>query len=86
MTFIDLFSILPLIALIVWALLMLLAGLFLRKGSTWIMPLLAVIGLAGVIALTLNQAGKPMSGFGGMLSVDGFSVFLDMLFDMFAFA
>jgi NADH-quinone oxidoreductase subunit N len=80
MTFNDIFSILPLTALIVWALLMLLAGLFLRNRYSIVTPILAVIGLAGTAALALNQVDKPLASFGGMISVDGFSVFLDCLF------
>ena len=80
MTLIDIFSVLPLAALIGWALLMLLVGLFIPKKLYWAHPLLALLGLAGTFVLLLNQAGKSMLGFGGMISVDGFSVYLDGLF------
>jgi NADH-quinone oxidoreductase subunit N len=80
MTFNDIFSILPLTALIVWVLLMLLVGLFTHSRASWVIPLMAVIGLAGTAFLTFNQSGRVMTGFSGMVSADGFSTFLDFLF------
>lgn len=80
MTLIDIFSILPLTMLLVWALLMLLAGLFLPKKLSFLHPILTVIGLAAAFALLVNQAGSSINGFGGMVIVDGFSIFLNGLF------
>lgn len=80
MTFADLFTILPLTALLVWALLMLLGGLFVREKHAFLHPLMAVVGLAGTGALAFNQIDKPALAFGGMVSADGFSVFLSLLF------
>jgi NADH-quinone oxidoreductase subunit N len=79
MTFNDLLSILPLAALVLWALLMLLVGLFLKNRYSLVPPVLAAIGLGGVFALTLYQP-VPRSAFSGMVSIDGFSVFLSCLF------
>lgn len=78
MTQSDLFSLLPLIFLVVWACLLLLVDLFLkRKGLT---ALLAAFGLALAAGLSLAQTGSPTSAFGGMIVLDGFAVFLDVLF------
>ena len=78
MTSSDLLSILPLIVLVVWASLLLLVDLFLkRKGVT---AFLAALGLALTAGLTLAQAGEEASAFGGMIAVDGFANFLNVLF------
>jgi NADH-quinone oxidoreductase subunit N len=76
----DIFSILPLAALLVWALLMLLAGLFIPKKAALLNPILAIIGLVGTGVLLAWHGGESMQGFGGMVQQDGFSVFLDSLF------
>ena len=80
MNLIDLLSILPLIALLVWAMLMLLAGLFLPKKVDWLHPLLALLGLAISAGLLAWHGVQPYSGFNDMVRQDGFSVFLDGLF------
>ena len=78
MTSSDLLSILPLLVLVVWASLLLLVDLFLqRKGMT---ALLAALGLALTAGLTIAQAGDEASTFGGMIAVDGFAIFLNVLF------
>jgi NADH-quinone oxidoreductase subunit N len=78
MTSSDLLSILPLIVLVVWASLLLLVDLFLkRKGVT---AFLAALGLALTAGLTIAQAGDEASTFGGMIAVDGFAIFLNVLF------
>ncbi|MBM3151308.1 MAG: NADH-quinone oxidoreductase subunit N, partial [Chloroflexi bacterium] len=78
MTLSDLYTILPLIALVVWACLLLLADLFIkRKGLT---ALLAAAGLALSMGLALAQAGTEATAFTGMVTLDGFSTFLDVLF------
>jgi NADH-quinone oxidoreductase subunit N len=48
-----------------------------RKGWT---ALLAAIGLAGALGLTLAQAGRELYAFGGMIVLDGFSSFMNVLF------
>ena len=79
MNFSELFSILPLAVLIVWAMLMLLAGLFIPKKLAWLNPALALVGLVGTgVQLGVNWQ-VPLTGFGGMVSSDGFSNYLDAL-------
>jgi NADH-quinone oxidoreductase subunit N len=75
----DLFSILPLAVLIVWALGLLLADLWVPAGRKGITALLAALGLAVALGLSLAQAGQSVTGFGGMVSADGFAVFLNVL-------
>ncbi|KAF0106103.1 MAG: NADH-quinone oxidoreductase subunit N [Anaerolineaceae bacterium] len=80
MTQSDLITILPLLALVVWACALLLVDLFIPKGRKGWTALLAAAGLALTMGLTLAQAGREASGFGGMLRLDGFSTFLNVLF------
>lgn len=78
MTSSDLLSILPLLVLVVWACALLLVDLWLkRKGVT---AFLAALGLALTAGLALAQAGEATSAFGGMLALDGFATFLNVLF------
>ena len=79
MNFSELFSILPLAVLIVWAMLMLLVGLFIPKKLAWLNPLLALVGLVGAGAQLGVNWQVPLTGFGGMVSSDGFSNYLDAL-------
>ncbi len=81
MTMTDFSTILPVTLLAAWASLLLLADLFLpreRKGWT---TLLAALGLALTMGITLAQSGSEAApGFGGMVVRDGFSTFLNALF------
>lgn len=81
MTQTDFSTILPVTLLAAWASLLLLADLFLpreRKGWT---ALLAALGLALTMGITLAQSGSEAApGFGGMIVRDGFSSFLNALF------
>ena len=72
--------ILPLVVLVVWACALLLVDLFIPKGRKGWTALLAAVGLVGALGLTITQNGKLGSGFNGMVMVDGFSVFLNILF------
>jgi len=80
MTQSDLRTILPIILLVGWACALLLVDLFIPKGSKGWTALLAAAGLAGVLGVTLAQAGGELSAFGGMVVLDGFSSFLSALF------
>lgn len=80
MTQSDMNTILPNILLVVWACLLLLADLFIPKGRKGWTALLAAVGLAMVMGVTLAQAGRTMSAFNGMVVQDGFSSFLNVLF------
>jgi NADH-quinone oxidoreductase subunit N len=80
MTLNDLYSILPVIVLVGWALILLLADLFLSKHRPFWTPILAVIGFAASISVSVIFSGKTSSGFNSMILVDGFSGFLTILF------
>jgi NADH-quinone oxidoreductase subunit N len=80
MTQSDFLSILPLLALIAWACMLLLVDLFIPKNHKGWTALLTAVGLALTMGLALAQAGEEISGFGGMVKLDGFSSFLAVLF------
>ncbi len=80
MTKSDLYTILPLLILTGWASVLLLVDLFiprLRKGWT---AVLAAVGLAAALGITLAQAGLEQSAFNGMVTLDRFASFLNSLF------
>ncbi len=80
MTQADLYTLLPIIVLTVWALLLLVVDLFIpndRKGWT---ALLAAAGLALTAGFTISLAGTDTYiGFGGMVLLDGFATFVNLL-------
>jgi NADH-quinone oxidoreductase subunit N len=83
----DIYTILPLLALLVWACALLLVDLFIPGTHKGITALLAAVGLALVMGLAISQAGIQMDGFCNpsqagqcMVRLDGFSSFLDVLF------
>ena len=80
MTISDLYIILPTILLVAWACVLLLVDLFISKGCKGWTALLAAVGLAGAMGITLAQAGQSTTGFNGMVTLDGFSSFLNSLF------
>jgi len=80
MTQSDLNTILPTVILIVWACLLLLVDLFIPRGRKGWTALLAALGLAVALGLTLAYAGREQAAFGGMVVLDGFSSFLNALF------
>lgn len=76
----DLYTILPILVVIVWAVLLMLADLWIpdeRKGLT---AILAAAGLAVALGLTLAQSGKTATAMNGMVVVDGFSVLMNIIF------
>jgi len=80
MTQSDLNTLLPLIFLTVWACILLLVDLFIPKGRKGWTALIAAVGLATAMGLSLAQAGQENIAFSGMVVLDGFSSFLDVLF------
>jgi NADH-quinone oxidoreductase subunit N len=76
----DILSILPLVFLVGWACLLLLVDLFIPKDHKGITALLAAIGLIVSMALTLTQLGLSTAAFNDMIVVDGFSLFLNLIF------
>jgi NADH-quinone oxidoreductase subunit N len=80
MTRSDLYTILPIIILVAWACVLLLVDLFIPKRRKGWTALLAAVGLAAALGVTLAQAGWEMTAFNGMVTLDGFSSFLNALF------
>ncbi len=78
MTTTDLLSVLPIIILISWAGVLLLLDVFLKRKN--LTTSLAVLGLAVTLVVSLSQNNAHLSGFGGMVIVDNFAVFLNALF------
>ena len=63
MTYSDLITLLPLIFLTAWACVLLLVDLFIPKGRKGWTALLAAVGLAAAMGLTLAQAGQDQLRF-----------------------
>jgi NADH-quinone oxidoreductase subunit N len=80
MTLNDLNTLLPLIFLTAWACLLLLVDLFIPKGRKGWTALLGAAGLAAALGLTLARTGQESVAFSGMVVMDGFSTFLNVLF------
>lgn len=73
----DLLSLLPIIILVVWASALTLADLFFERKS--VTAALAALGLVVTLVVTLVMGGEVRTGFGGMVSQDGFAVFISAL-------
>jgi NADH-quinone oxidoreductase subunit N len=80
MTLADIQSILPVFFLVVWAVLLLVADLFIAHEKKGLTALLAALGLAIALGINLGQAGVSTSGFGGMVTLDGFALFLNVIY------
>lgn len=80
----DLFSnltaILPLAVLVLWACVLLLVDLWIPSGRKGITAVLAALGMVVTLVMTVLQAGGEQSAFSGMVVIDGFAVFLNVLF------
>lgn len=80
MTSSDFLTLLPLVVLVFWAMALLLVDLWIPAHRKGITALLAAAGLAVSLGLTLAQSGQARMAFNGMVVVDGFAVFLNVLF------
>jgi NADH-quinone oxidoreductase subunit N len=77
----DMNAILPLAFLMGWACILLLVDLFIPPGRKAWTAFLAALGLGFSLALVILQMpAGPQSAFGGMVSVDGFALFLQVVF------
>ena len=79
MTQADFTTVFPLILLVVWSSVLLLVDLFIPKDRKSITALLAALGLAITLGFTLTQMGQELTGFQGMVVLDGFSIFVNAL-------
>lgn len=75
----DLVNILPLIIVVAWGCLLLLVTVFTRKAHPALIPGLAALGLLAAGVAAVLQSGTQAQAFNGMLSIDGFSRFIDIL-------
>lgn len=80
MTQTDFYTILPASLLTIWACLLLLVDVFIKKERKGLTVLLAAVGLALTMGISLTQLGNNATGFNGMVVLDGFSIFLNILF------
>ena len=80
MTLSDVNAILPLVVLVGWSLLLLLADLWIPAGRKGWTALLAALGLVVSLVLTLLLIGVSQSVLSGMAVVDGFSTFMNVIF------
>ncbi len=69
--------ILPLLTLTIWACALLLVDLLIKRKD--ITALLAALGLAVSLGMTISQIGLSGTGFNNMVVLDGFSIFVDAL-------
>ena len=82
MTQTDLIAILPLLVLVGWALVVMLVDLWIPAHRKGITAVLAAIGLAATLVLTVLQwsrMGAASTAFFGMFTLDGFSLFVDII-------
>ncbi len=86
MSFSDIYPILPLLILVAWACLLLVVDLFIPRDRKALTAILAAVGLAVSMAILIVQAfslpqqsSQAMPLFHGMMTVDGFSIFLNGL-------
>ena len=79
MTQSDFYTVLPLTLLTAWACVLLLLDLFIPKDRKGITALLSALGLALTLGFTLSQTGREVTGFSGMVVLDGFSTFVNAL-------
>ena len=69
----------PYTLLTVWACILLLVDLFIPKGRKGFTAFLSALGLAITLGFTIAQIGIERSGFSGMVTLDGFSTFVNAL-------
>lgn len=72
-------TILPLMVLAVWATVLLLVDAFIPAGRKGWTAALAALGMLVSLAVALFTGGRSASGFSGMVVLDGFSAFLNVL-------
>ena len=77
--FSDFYTLLPLTILVAWACVLLLVDLFIPKERKGITGFLAAMGLALTLGFTISQIGLESTGFNGMVVLDGFSTFVNVL-------
>jgi NADH-quinone oxidoreductase subunit N len=77
--FTDFYTLLPFTILAAWASLLLIVDLFIPGNRKSVTAFLAALGLAVALGYAVTQTGVTASGFGGMVALDGFSTFVNIL-------
>lgn len=80
MTLTDVITLLPLYFLLTWAVLLLMADLWIPSDKKGLTASLAALGLLISLVITVVQSGNNQTAFNDMAVVDGFARFLDVLF------
>jgi NADH-quinone oxidoreductase subunit N len=75
----DYYTLIPYLILTAWACLLLIVDIFIPRKSKGITATLAAMGLAGALGYSITQAGRESIGFSGMVVLDGFSTFANIL-------
>ena len=76
----DFIALLPLIVLVGWTTVLVLVDAFLFRERPAVTAGLAAVGLALSLGLAITQFGQEYTAFSGLAVVDGFSIFLNVLF------
>ncbi|MBI3163016.1 MAG: NADH-quinone oxidoreductase subunit N [Chloroflexi bacterium] len=79
MTQTDFSTLLPLTILTTWACVLLLVDLFIPKDSKGVTAFLSALGLSVALGFSITQIGFTGTGFNGMVILDGFSIFANLL-------
>src|SRR5512138_3006086 len=83
---INLMAVLPLLILVGWGCVVLLVDLFIPGDRKYWTAWLAALGLVGTAValaiqmLAFSRSGQAQFAFNGMLAVDGFAIFLQIVF------
>ena len=78
-TYTDYYTLIPYLILTVWACVLLLVDLFIPKGRKGTTAFLASLGIAISLGYAITQTGIESTGFSGMVTLDGFSTFANIL-------
>lgn len=79
MTVSDFNAILAVFVLVCWASALLLVDLWIPKGRKAITAWLAMVGLLVTLAVALAVSGQNLTAFGGMVTLDGFTHFVNII-------
>lgn len=77
---IDIYTILPVLIVVGWALVLVVVDLWIPRGRKGITALLSALGLAVALGFVLAASGSTYLGFGQTVVLDGFSRYLQVLF------
>jgi NADH-quinone oxidoreductase subunit N len=76
----DLVALLPFVFVVVWACVLLFVDIFIQDEKKGVLGGLTALGLIVAIVLSVLQTGQELTAFAGMVAIDGFSVFMNVLF------